>query len=155
MDGPVDFDASESSSDDEFIQQLPGDGDDSENDNMIDFNEHTQSSKLPLAQDRRPPAIATSWSDSVDSRSGAGLDRSGDDEEALVGADAARVSFDVPRSSRYPVQNLRNDPKQSMQTNRKHQHETPAMKREVATPGTEETPAFIRQYARDLVKRDE
>jgi hypothetical protein len=32
--------------------QLP-----SENDNMIDFNEHIQSSKLPLAQDRRPPAM--------------------------------------------------------------------------------------------------
>ena len=103
--GPTDFDPSDSS-DDELL--------DSSGVDLIDF----QDDQPPPS--RRPPAIDTKWSDSMDR--GAEIDD--------VHAAEAPV---------YPVQSL------------SHSQQTPAPKA-LATPSTEETPAFIRQYARDMIK---
>eukprot|EP00804_Cyclotella_cryptica_P013211 CCRYP_006999-RA/>CCRYP_006999-RA protein AED:0.32 eAED:0.33 QI:0/0/0/1/0/0/2/0/867 len=148
MDGPTDFDASDSSSGEEFTGEIQSDADDE----LSGSNEKPYNSKPPpQAQACRPPTIATDWNDSMEIGSGTGMSTHGEDVEVdfvdhhdggrSSYMDTTRVSFNVPQSSRYPVQNA------------KQQHQTPVQRREASTPPTEETPAFIRQYAREVIKR--
>eukprot|EP00956_Cyclotella_meneghiniana_P020251 scaffold35457_cov62-Cyclotella_meneghiniana.AAC.4 len=140
MNNPTDYDSD--SSNDEVIHKLPdssgGDGDDMD---LLDFQEHTPSQpqhSASIPQSRRPPAIATSWNDSMDSAAGVEVR---DDHNAPTSRFSSLSTTHNQYEDEYPVQSINKS------------YKTPAPTKSMSTtPSTEETPAFIRQYARDVMK---
>ncbi|KAL7514938.1 hypothetical protein ACHAXN_013072 [Cyclotella atomus] len=94
------------------------------NDSGDDLIDFQQTKAMPqVAPTRRPPNIATEWDNSMDR----GIEIDG---------------MNVHHDRVYPIQSL----------NKSRFTQTPATKADISTPSTEETPAFIRQYARDIMK---